>query len=277
MTGFVKALDDTVPLGQVVFFRSLFAMIPLVAFLRFSGDLPAGLATTRPWSHVVRCGLGISAMFTSFATIRLLPVAEATTLSFLAPGMVVVLAAWLLGERARPRRWAGVGLGMAGVLALTGPHVAAGAEWRTLIGIALGLLTAVLTAGALVQIRNLTNLGESAGAIAFYFALTGVVAGLFTASAGWVRPDPAQFAMLIGAGVAGGLAHILMTVSYRHAEAGALAPFEYLSVLWAVLMGLVFFAEPPGAGFLVAAPLIITGAIVATPRTTSTRPQPEPA
>ena len=78
---FVKALGDTVPLGQVVFFRSAVAMLPLVAYLWWRGDWPRGLRTSRPMGHIGRCLMGAAAMFTSFATIRLLPLAEATMLT----------------------------------------------------------------------------------------------------------------------------------------------------------------------------------------------------
>lgn len=128
------------------------------------------------------------------------------------------------------------------------------------------MLTALLTAGALIQVRRLTVAGEKAGAIAFWFAVVSAAGGLLTAPLGWAAPDAPTLALLVGAGVAGGVAHILMTLSFRHAEAAALAPFEYLSVLWAVLMGLVLFAEIPGWSFLLAAPMILGGAVVATPR-----------
>jgi drug/metabolite transporter (DMT)-like permease len=70
-------------------------------------------------------------------------------------------------------------------------------------------------------------------------------------------PSAGQAALLFGAGLAGGIAHILMTLSFRHAEAAALAPFEYLSILWAAAAGALFFAEVPDWAFLVAAPLIL--------------------
>ena len=83
---------------------------------------------------------------------------------------------------------------------------------------------------------------------------------------GWTMPTAFEAMLLVGAGLTGGIAHILMTLSFRHAEASALAPFEYLSILWATLAGLLFFAEMPDQAFLVAAPLIIAGSLVALPR-----------
>ena len=100
----VKALGGSVPLGQVVFFRSAVALVPLVLFLWWRGEWPRGLATARPLGHVGRCLMGATAMFTSFAAIRLLPLAEATMLSYLTPVMLVLLALiWRMWAQFRQR------------------------------------------------------------------------------------------------------------------------------------------------------------------------------
>lgn len=261
----IKALGAAVPLGQVVFFRSAFALIPLVAFLWWTGAFPKGLATTRPLGHVLRCLMGAAAMFTSFATIRLLPLAEATMLSYLAPALMAVMGWAFLGERLGPRRSGGVVLGLAGGIAFSLPALSGSLPDGSLPGIILGLVTSFLTASALLQVRRLTIMGESAGAIAFWFAVISALAGAATFPMGWTTPDGWEYLLLLGAGLSGGIAHILMTLSFRHAEAAALAPFEYLSVLWAVGIGFMVFAELPGWSFLLAAPLILSGAIIATP------------
>ncbi|ANB32942.1 drug/metabolite transporter (DMT)-like permease [Rhodovulum sulfidophilum] len=261
----VKALGDAVPLGQVVFFRSAVALLPLIAFLWWRGEWPRGLATSRPMGHVGRCLMGAVAMFTSFATIRLLPLAEATMLAYLAPVMLALLGWALLGERPSAGRIGGVVLGLAGAAAFCLPAIAGALPDSGALGVVLGLVTAALTAGALIQVRRLTLLGEGAGAIAFWFAVVSALIGLATLPWGWVWPGPATLLLLIGTGLAGGIAHILMTLSFSHADASALAPFEYLSVLWAVALGFAFFAELPGLAFLLAGPLILTGAFIARP------------
>ena len=261
----VKALGDTVPLGQVVFFRSAVALLPLVAFLWWRGDWPKGLVTSRPFGHIGRCLLGAAAMFTSFATIRLLPLAEATMLSYLAPVVLALLGWALLGEQLTARRIAGMALGLAGAAAFCLPAFAGVLPETGGLGVLLGLVTAVLTAGALIQVRRLTLLGEGAAAIAFWFAIVSALAGLATLSWGWAWPGPVGLMLLVATGLAGGLAHILMTLSFTHAEASALAPFEYLAVLWAVALGFAFFGELPGVAFLLAGPLVLIGAIIARP------------
>lgn len=280
----IKGLGDAVPLGQVVFFRSALALLPLVIFLGWSGDFPRGLATRRPLGHAARCLLGAAAMFTSFATIRLLPLAEAAMLSYLAPVMLALLGWALLGEALGPRRVAGLLLGLTGSAAVCLPAFSGDLESGALGGVVLGLLTAALTAGALMQVRRLTLADERPGAIAFWFVIVSALAGAATLPLGWVRPDPAQAALLVGAGLTGGAAHILMTLSFRHAEAAALAPVEYLTILWAATAGLVFFHELPGWSFLWAAPLVLAGSWIAShggrrhpgcPRLAAAAPPPE--
>lgn len=265
MVGCIKALGAIVPLGQVVFFRSAVALVPLIVFLWWFGDFPGGLRTRRHFGHIARCLLGAFAMFTSFATIRLIPLAEATMLSYLAPVMVALMGWALLGESLGLRRIGGITLGLAGVAVFCLPAFSGTLPDTALLGLGLGLLTAFLTACALIQVRRLIVLGEKPGAIALWFAVVSAIAGLTTLPFGWVWPDPTQTALLIASGLSGGIAHILMTLSFRHAEAAALATYEYLSVLWAVALGFMFFQETPAATFYLVAPLILLGAIVAMP------------
>ncbi|WP_425051773.1 DMT family transporter [Psychromarinibacter sp. S121] len=264
MVVMVKALSEDVPLGEIVFFRSAFALIPLVVFLRIRGEFPAGLRSKRPWGHVVRSGFGAAAMFTSFAAIARLPVAEATLIGYLSPVLTAVAGVVLLGERATVYRVVGVALGLAGVAVLVWPELGGGpADARRLTGLALGVATAVLTAMALAMTRSLARSGESPGAIAFYFALASAAAGLATLPGGWIMPSMQTLLFLVMAGIMGGFAHIAMTLAFRYAEASRLAPFEYVALIWAVLSDLLIFGLPLSPIFFLALPLLLGGAAVA--------------
>ena len=103
---------------------------------------------------------------------------------------------------------------------------------------------------------------ESTAAIVFYFALTASVLSLFTLPFGWVWPTSQEAALLIGAGVVGGLGQILLTSSYRFAEAGVLAPFTYVSMLWSIIIGYVWFLEIPTRQMLLGAGLIIMAGVI---------------
>lgn len=265
MFGLVKYLNNSIPLGQVVFFRSAIALIPLVLFLFSTSDFPAGLYTKYPWKHVTRCILGTLAMFFAFAAVRYLPLAETTALNYLSPVMVVILARLLLKENVNARRWFGVGFGVLGLAILTLPNFSAHADSRTLIGIGCGAVAAILIACALLQVRQLSKMGENSGAIAFYFALTSTVAGAVVMLGTWTMPTFTQWLILIAIGLSGGVAQIAMTLAYKYAEASAVAPYDYLSIVWAVVIGALVFGDVPDSVFWIAMPLILLGAFIAKP------------
>lgn len=259
----VKALSDAAPLGQIVFFRSFFALIPLVIFLMLRHEFPGGLRTTRPLGHLVRSFFGAAAMFTSFASVALLPLAEAVLLAQLAPVLTAITAVVVLSERLTKWRVLGLAFGLSGVLALVWSDIGGGtADAHRLLGIGLGLLTALLTAFALIMVRSLTRT-ESPGAIAFYFVVASMAGGMLTLPWGWVFPDAQTVLLLVLAGLFGGFAHIAMTLSFSYAEASRLAPFEYVALLWPVLADLLIFRLPLATGFLFALPLVLIGASIA--------------
>ncbi|MBT9372656.1 DMT family transporter [Rhizobium sp. CSW-27] len=263
MAVFVKAVSADVPVGQIVFFRSTFALAPLVCFLWIRGEFPGGLATRRPLDHLLRSALGAAAMFASFASIARLSLAEATLLGYLSPVFTAIAGVLILSERATVWRVAGVILGTLGVLALVWPELGqATVDDTRLAGFGFGLLMGLLTAFALIMVRSLSRT-ESPGAIAFYFVVASMIGGIATLPFGWAVPSLSQLLCLVGAGIFGGFAHICMTLAFRYTEASRLAPFEYLAILWPILADLVLFGQPLTHPFLLALPLVLSGAAVA--------------
>jgi drug/metabolite transporter (DMT)-like permease len=198
-------------------------------------------------------------MMLVFAALGLLPLPEATALGYAAPLLVVVFAAMFLGEQVRAFRLAAVAVGLAGVLIVLWPRMTLGAGWATsgqTLGAVLALGAAVFAALAQVFIRKLVHL-EQTSAIVFYFSVTGACVGLLTLPFGWVPPAPAEAALLVSAGLIGGVGQILLTESYRHAEASVVAPFEYASMLLAIALGYVVFSEVPTRSTLAGAALIV--------------------
>jgi drug/metabolite transporter (DMT)-like permease len=130
------------------------------------------------------------------------------------------------------------------------------------IGAGLGLTGAFFNAGSIIQTRHLTK-SETTSSIVFYFSLICALAGLVTAPFGWNMPTGVELAALIGIGICGGLGHIVLTESYRFAPASLIAPFDYTSMLWALVVGYLAFGELPTAlGFLGAAVIVGAGLFV---------------
>lgn len=154
-------------------------------------------------------------------------------------------------------------LGISGVAALVWPELSAiDFDLPRLIGYGLGIATGILTALAMIMVRSLSRT-ESPGAIAFYFVLASMTGGILTLPFGWVVPEMGDLALLVLAGIFGGLAHIAMTLSFRHAEASRLAPFEYLAITWPMLADLVIFGLQPSSAFLLALPLVLASSAIA--------------
>lgn len=259
----VKAVSVQIPLGEIVFFRSAFALIPLVIFLWIRREFPSGLATKRPMAHILRASFGAFALFAAFAAIAQLNLAEAVLVAQLSPILMALCAVVFLSERLTGWRIGGLALGFSGVVVLVWPELGGqdtnpGRLW----GFAIGVAGAALSACALIMVRSL-NTTESPGAIAFYFALASMIGGLVTLPWGWMQPDGWTWVLLIGAGLFGGVAHIAMTLAFRYAEASRIAPFEYLALLWPVLADLLIFDVTLSSSFVLALPLVLGGAALA--------------
>jgi len=260
MSAFIKAADR-IPAGEAVFFRSVMAMPVLLVWLVTHGGVLQGIRTQSIRNHAVRGIVGSCAMGLGFAGLKFLPLPEVTAIRFVTPIAMVVLAALLLGERFRLIRIAAVLLGFVGVVIIVAPRLSVGLGSTEALGVALTLGSACLAALAQVFVKGMTGT-ESTTAIVFWFSATATVLSLVTLPFGWVWPTGYELALLVGAGVIGGLGQILLTASYRFAEAGVLAPFTYVSMLWSVLIGYVWFNEVPTLGMLVGAGLVIAAGVI---------------
>ncbi len=251
------------PVGQTVFCRSLFALIPVFLWLGWRGELASAFKGSNIRVHARRGFFGSLGMFSGFTGLILLPLADATAISYAAPLFTVVLAALILKEKVRIYRWSAVGVGFIGVIIMLIPQFDArsiAGEWRT-IGAGFALLGAICAGFATIETRKLTEL-ETTGAIVSYFMLLTTLIGLVTILAGWLAPqfawkwpnawDAGLFVIL---GVMGGIGQITLTQSFRYADASLIAPFDYLSMIWAIAVGWVLFSQLPK-------PIVVLGASI---------------
>ncbi|MGH6872872.1 MAG: DMT family transporter [Rhizomicrobium sp.] len=259
----IKLAGTRVPVGEVIFFRALFALAPLFALSLWTVGPRAVVLTGRPWWHVLRSITGATGMFLNFAAVLMLPLADVTAFSFIAPIFAVVLAALMLGEHVGPFRWGAVIVGFGGVLVMLEPHggvvhlLAAG---RT-SGAALAIMGALLSAFVVVFIRQMSTT-ERSETIVFYFMSVCALAGLVSMAVWKTVPLTAeQVVWLALSGLLGGVGQICMTFSYRYAEPSLLAPFDYVAMVWAVILGYFVFAEVPEALVMVGAAIVIAAGL----------------
>lgn len=258
MTVCIKFLGSDIPAGQTIFVRGVISVIVLALIAWNTEGLH--LLTTRKWrSHALRSIAGTAAMFCLFVAVPMIPLADLTAITFSSPMFLTVLAMVFLGERIHRFRWTALGIGFLGVLITIGPHLsfADGAS----AGVAIALANAFLSAIAMVFLRSMSG-GEHAITITFYFSLTFMACAALTAIQGWPVPTPQQWLLIGLAGVLGVFGQLLMTYSYRYAEASTIAPIDYSNMIMAVLLGYVFFGEVPSLSIWIGAPLIVGAGVL---------------
>src|SRR5471030_213119 len=259
MSALVRQLGDVAPVGQLVFFRSACAIPPVLLIYALRGELMSAVRTSRPLGQLGRGALSVGGMFTNFSALTRLPLADATAISFASPLITVALAAVILKERVRMYRWTAVLVGFSGVIVMLIPHLdvshyaAAGAATAT-AGSLFAIIAAFCNAGTVIQTRRLAQ-SETTSSIVFYFSLVTALAGAVTLPFAWHTPTGSELLALTSLGVFGGIAHIFLTESYRHATASVIAPFDYSAMLWALLLGYWVFGELPST-------LVYIGAII---------------
>lgn len=237
----IRWLGPNFPIGEMVFFRGTLGAAVVVLAALFTGG-PALLKTNNIRSHALRSSAGTIAMFCNFAAYTLLPLANATAIGFASPLFVVVMAAFMLSEKVHIYRWSAVIIGFLGVIVIAGPE--AGLSRSALYGALFALGGAGLQGAAMILIRRMSAYEHSI-TIAFYFMLTSATVSLMTLWFGWQMPTASQTAVLLIAGISGGLGQIFLSFSYRYSEASVLAPFDYAAMIWAVILGYLIFGELP--------------------------------
>lgn len=259
----VRYLGGAYPEGQVAFFRSIFALIPILVVFGWRGQLKGALRTERPSDHLLRGVFSVVGTFCTFAALARIPIADFTAIAFASPLITVIFAALFLKEKVHAYRWSAVAFGFCGVILMLTPyardHAALTASMA--IGLLFALTNAFTAGGASIQIRRLTAT-ETTSSIVIFMTLLVLLVSLLTLPFGWRMPSTWQdIAILAGIGIAGGLGQIFFTDSYRFAPASFLAPFDYTAMLWAFMLGYWFFGEVPTLYVVIGAIVVASAGI----------------
>jgi drug/metabolite transporter (DMT)-like permease len=245
------------PLSEVLLFRYVFASSVFWVILFSTAGLWV-LVTRRPLDHAVRGFSGIISLALLYFALTRIPIADATAIAYAAPIFITVLSIFLLGEIIGLRRWVAVILGFVGVLLIARPQTD---SWD--IGVLAALASAFTGAIVAIWLRKLSSSEKSVAIGIYYNGLGSLVCLGWVLLSGWLTPRADDIWMLIGFGLGCGLQQWLLTVSFRYAEASLLAPFEYLAMVFAAIVGFVFWGEIPvlttwiGAAIIAASGLFI--------------------
>jgi drug/metabolite transporter (DMT)-like permease len=253
MDALIKWLSATYPTIEIVFFRSCFAFVPLLAALLKGGR--AALRTRRPLAQAGRAMVGLVSMVAFFYCFRIMPLADVFGIAFSAPLFVTALSVPLLGERVGIRRWSAVAVGFVGVLIMLRPDsgVFASASW-------IALFATVLYALGQIFVRDLTRT-ETTTCIVFYVTLTTTVASAVAMPFQWVTPSAVDAPLLAAVGILGGVAQLAFTRAFRLAPAAVISPFDYTGLLYAAIIGYAVWGDVPTLPFLIGAMIVIASGL----------------
>ncbi|HEX8654140.1 MAG TPA: DMT family transporter [Allosphingosinicella sp.] len=239
---------------ELAFYRFAFGLPPLLLWIAWSRNFGVW-KTQRPLAHVWRGIVGLATMVTAFSALAYLPLAEATTIGFAAPLFAVMLSALILKEKVGLHRWSAVVIGFLGVLVVMRPE----GSHLPPIGLGLAVLSAFGVGVVTITIRQI-GLTEHPQTTVLWFSLFSMLV-LAT-----LMPFHAQFhgartwLILAALGVFGGFGQLFLTSSLRFAPVSAVVPFDYVQLLWSVLLGwLIFTDQPPATTWAGAAAIIASG------------------
>jgi drug/metabolite transporter (DMT)-like permease len=233
----VKELSVDMDGFEITFFRALIGFVGLFPFLAVSGK--AGFRTRHLGKHIWRGILGSISALCAYLGIGKLALANYTALSFTKPLFAVILAVLIIGEQVRWRRWAATVIGFLGVIAMIRPGSDAFSYWSFL---ALGDAFSI---ALLITIVKRLPESETELVMMFYYGVVAIAVAAPLAFWFWRWPTGFEWLLLTGVGLIGALSQYLWILAFRAGEASAVAPFDYLRLLFAGLIGLALFSEYP--------------------------------
>ena len=243
------------PLGEVLFFRSIFGFIPII-FLIPKNRIKNFYFTKRAGLHFLRSVAGIIALIAIFVALRKLPLAVVVSLSYASPIFITLFSIFLLSEKVGLFRWLAVLIGFIGVLIISEPGFV-----KLDIFYLLPIIFCIGLAFVSIILRKMSTT-EPVWLMTFYFTLTIGIVGLATLPFGWVLPSIKDFFLLSMIGILGGVANLWLTQAYKLAEVSLVAPLRYLSIIFAITFGYFIWSEIPTIKTMIGALLVIFASFI---------------
>lgn len=264
MTGFIRHISETVPPLEIVFFRNVFGLMALLPWF-WSNGMDA-LKTTRFGMYFGRSIVGTFTMCFWFVGVSLVPLAEATALSFTSPLFATILAIIFLGEVVRIRRWTAMIVGFAGAMIILRPVI-------TTIepGTVMVLLSAATMASASIFLKKLMATDTPAQAVAWAGILM-VPMSFIPALFVWVWPSWQDIMWLVALGVTATMGHICFSRAFKLADVSAVLPFDFTRLPFAALVGYLAFSEIPDIWTWTGAAVIFASSIYISWRESRLKP-----
>lgn len=255
MAACVRIASADLPQSEIVFFRNFIGLLVLVPL---AIRRKTSLRTTRLGLHVTRAAFGVIAMYLYFYAIAHLPLADAVLLNYTSPLFISFFAFLLLKEQLNRNRKLSIVIGLIGVLCVFHPSSAI----ASLAGL-LGLLSGASAGLAQVSIKRLSST-EPALFIVIMFAFLGCIFSFVPMLFVFIVPDAGDWMVLLGVGFMGSLGQLSLTRAYKLAPASQVSPLGYFGLVFAGLIGFLFWSEAPDYWMLIGTIfIVIAGTLVA--------------
>ena len=248
--------SENYPLGEVIFFRGFFGLIPILLLIP-NKKLKNFYYTTRPGLHFLRCLSGLIALAAIFLALRELPLATVVSITYAAPIFTTLMSIFFLSERVGKYRWLAVLIGFIGIVIISEPgFTSLNIYYFYPIIFCIGLSYVAIV------LRQLSTT-EPIWLIGFYFSFSITISSFFTLSGtNWIMPSLVDFILLSSIGILGGVANLLLTQAYKLSEVSLVTPLRYLALLFAIFFGYIFWDELPTYKTLVGAFFVIFSSII---------------
>ncbi|MDX1454214.1 MAG: DMT family transporter [Gammaproteobacteria bacterium] len=251
MDGTMKQLSGHYPPLQVAALRGLVSIPFLLAWVWWRERGFTTLVNVRWRWHLMRGALAVI-MLTSFIyAISQMPLSETYTLFFIAPLLITALSVPLLGETVEWQRWLAIAIGFGGVLIALRPG------FNTIGWSAVAALVGATCYALNVLSVRLLGRTDTSAAMAFWFVVFLAIGAGALAAPGWVPLQAGDAWWLLGMGVTGALGQLLITEAFKRAPASIVAPFEYSSLFWGLLLDLAIFGQLPGMAVWAGAAVVV--------------------
>lgn len=229
-----KWLVATYSVGQVLLLRSVAALVVLLPLMR-QRKVPFAIPP-QPGLHAVRITLSTLEVACFYWAVTYMPLADVMTYYLAGPIYVAAFAAFWLGEKIDKPRILAIGIGFVGVLIALRPSPAT-LSLPALIALAGSLFYSLL----MITTRKLRETDDAT--LVFGQILGTLIFGAIAAPLAWVTPGPIDLAGLFLLGIVSMAAHVCVNRALKIAPASVVAPYQYTLIVWAIVLGYLFFGD----------------------------------
>jgi len=251
----VKFLSSSYPIGELVFFRGFFGLLPII-FIMPKKKFFQNFKTKKIKLHIFRTITGCFALISIFFSLKYLPLADAISITFAAPIFATIFSIFFLKEIVGKKRWFAVLIGFLGILIILKP----GTSLFSIYSI-FPILFCVGFAASASLIRILSKTDKNY-LISFYYTAGLTLVSLFLDPLSWKIPLFKDCLLLISIGIIGTLGNIIITEAYRKSEISLITPIKYLNLIFAIVFGYYLFNEVPEVSTLIGSVFIIVSTVI---------------